>query len=866
MGADEFDGSWQNKMRSMGFDDDQVMRAARSGATNVADAVELVADRSVSSPAAPPPFDNTQVWPTLGESLDTNHVERFPPIASTELSNLASQTYPQPQFGAMTDARDTLPRVGDSATDAPPTSAAEALPNRSQEDDLRFAIELSRKEQDDRDIARAIQASKQDAVYVASSNPDHDMMRAIQASLRDNQQHVDPTASWQSNAFINANTDLRTSPHQPVGLRNIGNTCYLNSLLQVYYYLPAFRRAIMKYRAPIEQQQQEQQVADSFKIYTVAEKKSETTSEILPDPRDSNDVPSVQLSEEEHVRSFTDMPQNCEQAMKRNALTFVVELQRLFASMALGNRNCVDPTQVTRAMRDSDGEPIVIGAQQDASEFNELFLDMVEKGLNQDTSQSLSIDQDAMDDSSPQRSDSKSPASLVKDLFTIRFRQEIHRSMPVASGINTEPDEPVITSGETTAIIVSATSQKERDLHGGLEDYTLTRIEPSDDDTVSAEQNRAHTLYLEQWNVADNKEMGNDQWNEENNKGMSNNQTNVEDNNEMNMDQSNKEMICSTTDSELQAPTKKSRRAAATKSVWFTALPPVVVIYLQRVQYNRSTLQADKVHDRYDFPLEIAFDRYMEENRKEATLARHRVRAIKAEKERLNTLLEHYQRFPLEDTQDAQEGSSATQEPRAVKHPYEDGYFSAASRVQKRLREALDPSSSLYKVEGLSRESIEASLGTLGKILDHDRHKCDGYERELKAVEPESNAYRGLSKLKYKLHAVLVHDGAPESGHYWVFIRDWNSSEPTRNWMKLSDSMVSFLTDEEMYAFSAGGSGRASAYCLIYISCSQPDDHPVNIADESKELLPKQRIEEVMRMSSDIEVVEQDVYTEEQKV
>ena len=33
----------------------------------------------------------------------------------------------------------------------------------------------------------------------------------------------------------------------PCGIKNIGNTCYLNSLLQSYYNLPNFVRAIMEF-------------------------------------------------------------------------------------------------------------------------------------------------------------------------------------------------------------------------------------------------------------------------------------------------------------------------------------------------------------------------------------------------------------------------------------------------------------------------------------------------------------------------------------------------------------------------------------------------------------------------------------------
>jgi len=31
----------------------------------------------------------------------------------------------------------------------------------------------------------------------------------------------------------------------PAGLKNVGNTCYVNSLLQAYYAIPSFRRAVL---------------------------------------------------------------------------------------------------------------------------------------------------------------------------------------------------------------------------------------------------------------------------------------------------------------------------------------------------------------------------------------------------------------------------------------------------------------------------------------------------------------------------------------------------------------------------------------------------------------------------------------------
>lgn len=65
---------------------------------------------------------------------------------------------------------------------------------------------------------------------------------------------------------------------------------------------------------------------------------------------------------------------------------------------------------------------------------------------------------------------------------------------------------------------------------------------------------------------------------------------------------------------------------------------------------------------------------------------------------------------------------------------------------------------------------------------------------------------------KYCLHAVMVHEGEAISGHYWsyVFNREANV------WLKFNDISVTETSWEEVARESEGGSGTASAYCLIY--------------------------------------------------
>uniref|UniRef100_A0A672NBR6 Ubiquitin carboxyl-terminal hydrolase n=1 Tax=Sinocyclocheilus grahami TaxID=75366 RepID=A0A672NBR6_SINGR len=77
---------------------------------------------------------------------------------------------------------------------------------------------------------------------------------------------------------------------------------------------------------------------------------------------------------------------------------------------------------------------------------------------------------------------------------------------------------------------------------------------------------------------------------------------------------------------------------------------------------------------------------------------------------------------------------------------------------------------------------------------------------------------KSMMQVPYRLHAVLVHEGQANAGHYWAYI--FNPHQ--QRWMKYNDISVTKSSWEELVRDSFGGYRNASAYCLMYIDDKKP--------------------------------------------
>ncbi|XP_060747097.1 ubiquitin carboxyl-terminal hydrolase 28 [Tachysurus vachellii] len=174
--------------------------------------------------------------------------------------------------------------------------------SNSVNDELQAAIELSLKE------------SQQ------AEAEERELHRALEASAEENAVYVKRKRNEASGEMCSP-ADWIRQEGWPVGIRNVGNTCWFSAVIQSLFHLPVFRRLVLNYC----------------------------------------------LSER--------VLEKCKSHSEKRNIAFMQELQCLFALMVGSNRRFVDPSAAVELLRDAFRTS---EAQQDVSEFTHKLLDWLE--------------------------------------------------------------------------------------------------------------------------------------------------------------------------------------------------------------------------------------------------------------------------------------------------------------------------------------------------------------------------------------------------------------------------------------------------------------------------------------------------------
>ncbi|XP_063812426.1 ubiquitin carboxyl-terminal hydrolase 25 isoform X3 [Pseudophryne corroboree] len=557
-------------------------------------------------------------------------------------------------------------------------------------------IDLTGDDKDDlqRAIALSLEESNRTFRETGITDEEQAISRVLEASIAENKACLKRTHPevWSDspNPY-----DRKRQDNCPVGLKNVGNTCWFSAVIQSLFNLLEFRRLVLNYSQPASAQ---------------------------------------------------DVPRN--QKEHRN-LPFMRELRYLFSLLVSSKRKYVDPSRAVEILKDafksSDSQ------QQDVSEFTHKLLDWLE---------------DAFQIKAEEERDGEKPKNPMVELFYGRFL-----AVGVHEGKKFENTEmfgqyPLQVNGF-------------KDLHECLEAAMI--------------EGEIESLHSE------------------------------------NSSKSGQEH-------------------------WFTELPSVLTFELSRFEFNQALGRPEKIHNKLEFPSCFYMDRYMHKNREITRIKRDEIKRLKEHLTVLQQRLERYlsygsgpKRFPLADVlQYALEFASSKP---VCTSPVEDIDTSAppsGSVVTQTMQSTMEhqgPSSStetpasqrsvIHKpftqsrippdlpMHPAPRHITDEELTVLEGCLHRWRTEVETDTRDLQ--DSIGRIHRTIelmysdklmTQVPYKLHAVLVHEGQANAGHYWAYIFDHNE----KRWMKYNDISVTKSSWEELERDSFGGYRNASAYCLMYIN------------------------------------------------
>lgn len=513
-----------------------------------------------------------------------------------------------------------------------------------------------------------------------------------------------------------------------VGLHNTGNTCWFNVVAQLLFHLPRFRRIVYEY-------------APTACIYETD--KSEQKDEV----------------------SEADL---------------VEKMRYLFATMDLGNRRYIDPSDalnVVSALAARSRSDVILGRQQDASEMMSSLMEWMEKGLIPQAGEEPHLDADNTKQSPA------FPASSSVEAMETSPNASVEQSSVMDTA--TAPDASKVEEIETSARSPNATASSKQSSH--LECLQALfhgyQAERASNDVTNSWNKLEYTslipVHVSHGNLHD----------------------------------------------ALEAHQFLNDSG---KEPWFESLPAVLIFSLGRYFFNGTKGETEKLNMRFHFPRTIFMDRYMASNYEcisEIREARNRLRQelanVRAELKGLNEFPvgDHTEKLVniLRATLNFAKGVEVNGSP-AEQMDVGTGVIAlpgplSVNKPQSFVEQKPAVAPSLANSQKLS--AIVPELEVSIKELETKHSELCARERELINSVDEIYEREELKQHGYRLHAVAIHQGQANAGHYWAYIRKGNDDS---QWEKFNDQRVESAAWSDIEAEAIGGLRTTSAYFLLYVS------------------------------------------------
>ena len=233
------------------------------------------------------------------------------------------------------------------------------------------------------------------------------------------------------------------------------------------------------------------------------------------------------------------------------------------------------------------------------------------------------------------------------------------------------------------------------------------------------------------------------------------------------------------------------------KSITIAELPQIMQFHVQRVMFDKVKLVAYKSIEPIPFSEKIYLDRYLDT--KDEELLRKREQVFQWRRE----ILDLTSRI-----------SKITQ---------------VDERSQMSIIDSLTATKKFLEKRIINNDKLCIELTTIQVISDQieklKQQLAEAKERIADLQTKISQQFNSYNKIGYSIFAIFIHRGEASYGHYWIYIRDPHQHGIFR---KYNDEIVSEVPESEVFNFLEGNT--ATPYYIVYVKDALEKDYinPLN--------------------------------------
>ncbi|KAL1962989.1 hypothetical protein VTN77DRAFT_8835 [Rasamsonia byssochlamydoides] len=249
-------------------------------------------------------------------------------------------------------------------------------------------------------------------------------------------------------------------------------------------------------------------------------------------------------------------------------------------------------------------------------------------------------------------------------------------------------------------------------------------------------------------------------------------------------------------------------------------LPPILQIQVQRVQFDPVKKTSFKSTNHLELKETIYLDRYMDTQQSELI---NRRRQCWEWKENLKTLESRRAELLRLSESDGQDMPSL--------------FETTTALLQDLASMKEDPESAKYSID-VSTDLV-SELEQLSQIT---KTEMAFVEQEIKNTQTLiATQFADYKHLAYRLYAVFMHQGSVEFGHYYIYIYDFKKDV----WRKYNDSEVTEVQNPAEIFENQGRVNPPTPYFLVYVNAAMKDRLVEPVCREIFEAAPSSTLNEV---------------------